>query len=297
MNYVITGAAGHISQAIVPQLLEAGHTVTVIGRNESNLQALIRKGAKAAIGSVEDPAFLEKTFTGADAVYTMVPPNMGAADVKGAIEQTGRHYTSAIRASGVRYVVNLSSVGAHLPSGCGPVSGIHRVEQSYSSLAGLNILHLRPSYFYQNLLANIGLIKQAGIIGSNFSIPDGRFPIAHPSDIAAVAAEALLKLDFKGISHRYISSDETGTDAIAAVLGKAIGKPDLQWIKFTDEQALDGMLQAGLPQDISANYVEMGQAMDSGKMFEDYWSNKPVTSGKVKLEDFAKEFASAFNAG
>jgi uncharacterized protein YbjT (DUF2867 family) len=296
MNYVITGAAGHISHALTLQLLEAGHSVTVVGRTEKNLQPLISKGAKAAIGSVEDIAFLEKTFTGADAVYTMVPPNMGAADVKGFIEQIGKNYTAAIKASGVKYVVNLSSVGAHLPAGCGPVSGIYRVEQSFSTLTGINILHLRPSYFYQNLLANVGLIKHAGIIGSNFSIPDGRFPIVDPSDIAAVAADALLKLDFKGISHRYIASDEIGTDKIAAVLGKAIGKPDLQWIKFTDEQALAGMMQAGLPQNMSENYVEMGQAADSGKMFEDYWNNKPEKAGKVKLEDFAQEFAAAYGS-
>ncbi|RYZ26934.1 MAG: NAD-dependent epimerase/dehydratase family protein, partial [Sphingobacteriales bacterium] len=248
MNYVITGAAGNISAVVIRQLLEAGHHVTVIGRDEQKLQSLISSGAKAAIGSVEDTAFLTAVFTGADAVYTMVPPNFATNDMKGFIEQIGKNYTAAIKASGVKYVVNLSSVGAHLPEGCGPVSGIYRVEKSLNSLQDVNILHLRPAYFYQNLLANIGLIKHAGIIGSNFSIAAGKFPIVHPSDIAAVAADALLKPDFKGVSEVYISSDETGTDAIAAALGKAIGKPDLQWVRFSDEDALNGMMQAGLPE-------------------------------------------------
>lgn len=295
MNYVITGAAGHISHALTQHLLKAGHAVTVAGRQEKNLQPLVDKGAKAAVGSVEDVSFLKKLFTGADAIYSMVPPNFGAPDMKGFIEEIGKNYAEAIKASGVKYVVNLSSTGAHMPTGCGPVSAIHRVEQSLNALNGVNILHLRPSYFYQNLLANIGLIKHAGIIGSNFSIADGKFPIADPSDIATVATEALLKLDFKGTSHRYIASDETGTDKIAASLGKAIGKPDLQWVKFTDEQALAGMLQAGLSQTVSENYVEMGQAMDSGKMFEEYWK-QPVKLGKVKLDDFATEFAAVYNA-
>ncbi|MBN8878724.1 MAG: NmrA family NAD(P)-binding protein [Sphingobacteriales bacterium] len=295
MNYVITGAAGHISHALTQHLLNAGHSVTVVGRQQKNLQSLTGKGAKAAIGSVEDVSFLKKIFTGADAVYTMSPPNFGAADMKGFIAQTGKNYTEALKAAGVKNVVNLSSVGAHMPTGCGPVSGLYQTEQSLNSLPGVNILHLRPSYFYQNLLANIGLIKQAGIIGGNFSIPDGKFPIVDPSDIATVAADALLKLDFTGTSHRYIAGDEVGTDKIAAVLGKAIGKPDLQWVKFSDEQALAGMLQAGLPQTIAENYVEMGQAMDSGKMFEEY-RKQVVKLGKVKLEDFAKEFASAYKA-
>lgn len=295
MNYVITGAAGHISYALTQNLLKAGHTVTVAGRQEKNLQPLVDKGAKAAVGSVEDVSFLKKLFTGADAIYSMVPPNFGAPDMKGFIEEIGENYAEAIKASGVKYVVNLSSTGAHMPTGCGPVSAIHRVEQSLNALSGVNILHLRPSYFYQNLLANIALIKHAGIIGNNFSIANGKFPITDPSDIATVATEALLNLDFKGTSHRYIASDETGTDDIAASLGKAIGKPDLQWVKFTDEQALTGMLQAGLSQTVSENYVEMGQAMDSGRMFEEYWK-QPVKLGKVKLDDFATEFAAAYKA-
>jgi len=297
MNYVITGAAGHISYALTQHLLKAGHSVTVAGRQQKNLQPLVDKGAKAAIGSLEDVSFLTKLFTGADAVYTMVPPNFGTADMKGFIEQIGKNYTEAIKASGVKYVVNLSSAGAHMPTGCGPVSGIYRVEQSFNTLSGVNIHHLRPSYFYQNLLANIGLIKHAGIIGGNFSIPDGKFPIVDPSDIATVAADALLKLDFTGVSHQYIASDEVGTDKIAAVLGKAIGKPDLQWVRFSDEQALEGMLQAGLSQTVAENYVEMGQALDSDKMYEEYWKKQPAKLGKVKLEDFAKEFAIVYKAG
>ena len=74
MKYVITGGAGNISKPLALQLLKAGHTVTVIGRNAANLTELTNAGAKAAIGSVEDIAFLTASFTGADAVYTMVPP-------------------------------------------------------------------------------------------------------------------------------------------------------------------------------------------------------------------------------
>ena len=75
MKYVITGSAGHISKPLALQLLAAGHQVTVIGRNAENLKDLTAAGADSAIGSVEDVAFLTTTFTGADAVYTMVPPN------------------------------------------------------------------------------------------------------------------------------------------------------------------------------------------------------------------------------
>lgn len=294
MKYVITGGAGHISKPLTEALLAAGHQVTVIGRSAANLQKLVKKGATAAIGTVEDTAFLTATFTGADAVYLMSPPNYTATDVKAALEQVGKNYTAALKASGVNYIVHLSSIGAHLPDGTGPITGLHRTEQSLNTLTDVNILHLRPAFYYYNLFNTIGLAKQAGIIGNNFSLPAGQFPIVHTSDIAAVAAEALLQLSFKGHGVRYIASDEVGTDEIAAALGKAIGKPELPWVKFPDDQAKAGIMQAGLSESAADNLVEMGHALGSGIAATDYWKNRPVL-GKVKLADFAQEFAAAYN--
>ena len=296
MKYVITGGAGNISKPLAVQLLKAGHQVTVIGRNAANLKELTEAGINTAIGSVEDVDFLTKTFTGADAVYTMVPPIHATTDWKVQISKIGQIYTAALKASGVKYVVNLSSIGAHLPDGVGPVSGLYRVEQSLNTLTDVNIKHLRPSYFYNNLLANIGMIKGMGIIGGNFAVAEGRFPIVAPADIADVAADELLGLSFRGHSIRYIASDEVSTSQIASVLGTAIGKPDLAWVQFTDEQALSGMLQAGLPEEMAKNYTEMNHSLNSGDMSAEYFTHRPTTLGKIKLADFAKTFASVYNA-
>jgi uncharacterized protein YbjT (DUF2867 family) len=162
MKYVITGGAGNISKPLSLSLLKAGHQVTVITRNEANISELVAAGAKAAIGSVEDVDFLSKTFTGADAVYTMVPPIYAVTDWKAYIAGIGQNYADAIKVAGVKHVVNLSSIGAHLADGVGPVSGLYGVEQALNVLTGVNIKHLRPAYFFNNLLANIGMIKQLG---------------------------------------------------------------------------------------------------------------------------------------
>lgn len=296
MKYTLTGGAGNITKPIALALLKAGHAVTVIGRNAANLKELTDAGATAAIGSVEDIAFLAQAFTGADAVYTMVPPMMPASDWKGYIGGIGKNYATAIAAAAVKKVVNLSSVGAHLEDGVGPVSGLYRVENELNKLTDVAIKHLRPSYFYQNLLANIPLIKHMGIIGANFSAPSGKFPIVSTDDIAVVAAEALLALDFKGHSFQYIASDEVGTSQIAEVLGNAVGKPDLAWVQFSDEQALTGMIQAGLPEEVAKNFAEMNRAINTGIMYEDYFRHKPLLRS-VKLTDFAKVFASVYHAG
>ena len=296
MKYVITGGAGHVSKPLTEKLLSTGHEVTVISRNAKNIAGLTAKGAKAAIGSVEDVDFLTKVFTGADAVYTMVPPNMAASNWKDFIAQTGISYAKAIKASGVKYVVNLSSIGAHLPENCGPVSGLYYVEKALNELNGVNIKHLRAAYFYTNLLANIDMVRTLGIIGGNFGGPNLQIPIVDPSDIAETAAHELINLDFSGHSYRYIASDENTSDQIANVLGSAIGKPGLNWIVFSDEDALKGMIQAGLPAEIAKNFVEMNHSLHTGEMSTDYWKNHPDNLGKTKLEDFAKVFAAVYNS-
>ena len=293
MKFVVTGSLGNISKPLAEKLIAAGHSVTVVSSKADKTAQIEVLGAKAAIGSVDDVAFLTKTFTGADAVYTMVPPNFGAADWKKYIAGIGANYAEAIHASGVKNVVNLSSLGAHMPEGCGPVSGLYFVEQSMNALAGANVKHLRPGFFYPNFLANVGMVKHMGIIGGNYG-EGATLVIVHPDDIAEVAAEELLGLTFKGKSVRYIASDEKTTHEVAAILGKAIGKPELPWINFKDEDTLAGMLQAGVPQEIAENYAEMGAAMRSGEMTSDYLKNKPAIFGQTKLEAFAPVFAAVY---
>ena len=293
MKYTVTGALGHISKPLTEILVTAGHDVTVITSSADRKAAIEALGAKAAVGSVEDTQFLTQAFTGADALYTMIPPNMAAADWKEYIHSIGRNYAAAIKAAGVKKVVSLSSIGAHMPEGCGPVSGLNRAESELNKLEGVDIKYLRPGFFYINFYGNMGMIKHMGIIGGNYG--DGTsLVMSHPNDIAVAAAEELQQLNFTGHSVRYVVSDEQPTGGVAQILGAAIGKPELPWVNFKDEDALKGMTGAGMPQEVAANFVEMGSAVASGQMFSEYNRDKPGITGKIKLEEFAKEFAAAY---
>jgi uncharacterized protein YbjT (DUF2867 family) len=296
MNYVITGSLGHISKPIVEKLKSAGHSVSVITSKSDKVKEIEALGAKAFVGSVEDAGFVSKTFAGADAVYLMIPPNFS---VQGSLleyqKKVALNYSNAIKANGVKYAVLLSSVGAHLGKGCGPVDGVSFAEWHLSQIKNLNLKILRPSYFFYNLFGQIAMIKNMNIAGANFGGTDEKLILVHASEIAEVAAAELSKLKFKGKSIQYIASDERHPKEIAEVLGKAVGKPNVTWVEFKDEDALNGMRQAGLPATIAQGYVEMGAALRAGKMQQDYWKNKPKL-GKKKLEDFAKEFAAAYNA-
>lgn len=295
MNIVITGSLGNISKPLTQKLLQKGHSVTVISHNPVKQKDIEALGAKAAIGSIEDADFLAKTFTGADIVYVMKPPfdffdkNI---DIFAFYAGIGNTYVQAISQSGVKKVVNLSSVGAHTDKGIGMLRFHHEVEHIFNGLPDdVSIKFMRPVGFYTNLYAFVPAIKAQNAIFQNYG-GDEKMPWVSPLDIADVIAEEIEK-PFNGREFRYIASDEVSPDEIAKVLGEAIGKPDLKWITVSDEQLLASMTEAGMTPGLAKGAVDTNASMANGVLFEDYYRNKP-TLGKVKLKDFAKEFATMF---
>jgi uncharacterized protein YbjT (DUF2867 family) len=294
MKIIITGSLGNISRPLATALIAEGQEVTVISSNPEKSAEITQLGAHAAIGSVSNENFLINAFTGADLVYLMVPPDFSASNFRAYIKSVGQHYANAVKAAGVKKVVLLSSIGAHLDQGTGPIAGLHDVEQIFDPLENLDLLILRPAFFYNNFYANIDLIKHMGIIGSNYGA-DQAIVLVDPKDIAAAAANKI-KEGFSGKSILYIASDKRKLSEVALALGTAIGKADLPWIAFDDTQAFDGMVGAGLPAEIANNYVEMGTAIRSAVLWEDFESKKITPVGKIKLEDFAAQFALAYNS-
>lgn len=295
MHFIITGSLGHISKPLTAQLVQAGQDITVVTSDNKKKTEIEQLGAKAAIGSVTDVDFLTRTFEGADAVYLMVPNNFAAPSIFAHQRSVSDSYVAALRASGVKRVVLLSSIGAHLRQGAGPIDGLGYLEEQLEKL-DVHVKILRPSYFFYNLHSMGGMLRHAGIMGSNFGGTDTPIALTHTNDIADVAARHLLSLDFEGQTVEYIVSDERTSADIARVLGTAAGKPEAPWIQFSDEEALEGMKQAGLGEDLASRYMEMGRAFREGKATEHYLQHKPVF-GKVKLEDFAKEFEAVYAQG
>ena len=293
MKIILTGSLGNISKPLATALVQQGHAVTVISSKPEKQAEIEALGATAAIGKVEDGDFLATTFTGADAVYLMVPPHFAVADSRAYHQQIGRNYAQAVQQAGVRRVVQLSSWGAHLAEGTGGILGSHDVEVILRGVPGITITHLRPTSFYTNFYTSIGMIKGAGMMGANYA---GHIKVAfvHPRDIAAAAAEELNKPAAEaGSNVLYVASDERTADEVAHAFGAAIGQPDLKWVAFTDEQMRGNMTSHGVPADRAKEVVDIYASINSGKLGEDYWQHRP-TLGEVKLEEFAKEFAAAF---
>ena len=294
MKLIITGSLGNVGKPLTQQLIASGHEVTVITSQYERKQSIEALGAKAAVGSIADEAFLTQVFTGADAVFAMTPPGYGNSPIVANITRQGETYATAFKQAGIERVVMLSSLGAHLAGGNGPIEAIHNIENIYRSVVSTSFTFLRAGYFYLNFLADIPMIKNAGIEGSNFSTTS-RIPLVHPLDIARAAAEELVTKQ-KGNKVRYIVSDiRTGAD-IAKVLGTAIGNPALPWVEFSDAQAIEGMTNAGLPQELAGLFAAMGAGLRNGSIQGNFIAQGSPVTGSIKLESFAEEFANAFGA-
>lgn len=298
MNIVLTGSLGNIGKPLAQELVQKGHSVTVISSNPDRQKQIEALGASAAIGTMQDTEFLTQTFTGADIVYLMetmeaVGDNFDkSVDFIGQITQIGQSYRQAIEHAGVRKVVHLSSIGADMDQGNGILLFHHNVEQILRHLpAEVAIKFIRPVGFYINMFSFIPTIKRQGAIISNYG-GTNKEPWVSPKDIAAVISEEMDQ-PFDGRMVRYVASDEVSPDEIASALGKAINKPDLQWTVISDQELLTNWLTIGFNEQVARGFVELQASQGNGRLYEDYYRNRP-TLGKVKLADFARDFAIAY---
>ncbi|MBT1712403.1 NAD(P)H-binding protein [Fulvivirgaceae bacterium PWU5] len=299
MNIVLTGSVGNVGKPLTQELVKKGHAVTVITRKIERRKDIESLGAKAAIGSMFDVDFLSATFKDADIVYLMETLEAVGdffdqeADFIGSINEIGNNYRQAVRQSGVKRVVHLSSIGAHMQKGNGILRFHNNVENILKQLPDdVCIKFIRPVGFYTNMFGLIRTIKTKGAIISNYG-GDKKEPWASPFDIAAAIAEEIDR-PFAGRTIRYVASDEVSPNEIAKALGAAIGKPDLPWQVIPDEQLLNAWLNIGFNAQLAHGFMEMQASQGSGLLYEDYYRNKP-TLGKVKLEAFAKQFAAAYH--
>lgn len=292
MKIILTGSLGPISRPLARKLIVNGHHVTVISSNRDKQKEIETLGAKAAIGNIDDVGFLTETFTGADVAYLMEPTvNMfdPTVDMLKHYEKICEKYVQAVLNSELKRIVHLSSIGGHSSTGNGMLAFHYYAEQTLKKLPlEVGITTLRPVSFYSNILAFIPTIKSQNAIITSYYAAEPE-PWASPIDIAEAAAEELTSSSERKV--RYIVSDEVSSDRLALVLGKAIGV-EIQWITVSHEALEESYKAMGMSSQAANGFARLNDAKNSGILYEDLVKNKEgITFGKVKIEDFAKDFA------
>ncbi len=287
--HVVLGASGNTGHVVAKNLLDAGQKVRVVGRNATHLQFLAAEGAEVVVADVTDLPALTKAFQQAESAYVMIPPNTASNDFRAFQDRVSDAIAGAVQNTGVKNVVSLSSIGADKPSGTGPVVGLHDLEEKLNHIDGLNVLHLRAAYFMENTLPQAAAIRMMGSAMGPLR-PDLKLPMIATCDIGKAAADVLLRMDFHGKQTRELHGQrDLDYNEVTRIIGKAIGKPDLKYVKAPDDQVRSAMVQMGLSDNFVGLILEMASALNSGQMrpLEPRTTRNTTTT---TFENFVAEF-------
>jgi uncharacterized protein YbjT (DUF2867 family) len=261
----ITGATGNTGRIAVEALLAGGEKVRAIGRDAKKLAPLAQKGAEAFVGKAEDPAQMSKAFEGASAVYLLIPQSADD-DYRAYQDSVSDAYWKAITSARVPYVVTLSSLGAQHPDKTGPIVGLYHLEQKMNSVPGLNVLHLRPGPFMENLFMGMVPLRTMGFLpgGTDSDLP---VPMIAAKDIGEYAAKRLHARDFSGSSVQELFGPRDVTmKETAKIVGEAIGKPKLSYMHVPAMMLEPALVQTGMPKKMAKLVIEMWKAGNSGRL-------------------------------
>nr|WP_199082371.1 NAD(P)H-binding protein [Pedobacter sp. ASV19] len=305
MKIIVTGSLGNISKPLIETLISQRHAVTVISSDAKKKAVIENLGATAAIGLISDVAFLIHTFKGADAVYAMIPLSFTDPDLGDYLHRIAQNYVQALKKTEVQRVVLMSGWAANLIKG-------ENIEHVFDGLKA-SITIMRPGSFYTNFYQSMGLIKGKGFMGKFLTLRysglwalltgktgllmgnyggEDRIVFVSPKDIADAVAEELVLLPEEQ-TIRYVGSEEMTCNEAARIIGNAVGKPWLKWVLLSDKEMMRGLKMAKVPEKLAETLVEMQSVMHSGKTLENFHRSRPKM-GKVKLIDFAKEFAKVY---
>lgn len=296
--YTITGATGHTGKVIAEILLKKGKQVTAIGQsNNDKLDVLSKSGATVVTGDLRDVHFSRKAFAAATAGFIMLPSDYHAPDFNAEQNAVTDGVIAGIKESHVTHLVTLSTVGAHLPKDSGVLVGLHDMEEKLrKQLPHVNVLNLRVGLLFENSFSFIPVIKQAGIAGGFPIRGDLKVPMVATQDIAAVAAERLMTLDFTAQTHEFVLGpcDMSFAD-MAAIIGTAIEKPQLPWVDFSYADAKAGLMQAGFSNSAADAMVGMSKSINEGSYFGDDLQRTGQNTTPTTFESFVSQFVAAYN--
>ncbi len=295
MSIVVTTPTGNIGSVVTRELLNAGETPVLVARDPAKLQAAVDRGASVRTGSHADAEILTEATRGADALFVLTPPDWQLQDIRAHYRAYAEAAAQAALANGISHVVHLSSVGADLESGNGPVAGLHEAERILNGAGIPNLVHLRPGYFMENTLMQVPNILQADSLFTTF--PAGtRFPMIATRDIGVRAAELLRKRDWSGtrvveLQGASVISYEDVADTLSDVLGR-----DIKHVTVGDEQLVEAVIGMGASRVLAESLAELADGITSERVRYHEPRNESNTTTTTYTDFAAQVFKPALGA-
>ena len=264
MKIAINTPNGNIGRPLVNQLLDAGQELILLTRSPAKAKPLADRGATVHEGTLDDEAFVVGATRGADVLFWLSPGDYSVADFPAYQENMSNICRKAVTDNKIPRVMTLSSVGAHLTSGTGPILGLGNLERMLDQTSS-KLTHVRPNDFMENFLLSLQTIASHGSIF--LPIPGTvAYDMIATRDIAKVCADRLLDENWdKRTVIELAGPSLISYAAAASEIGKAIGK-EVKHIEVTDTDFKNAMAQFGVGESAAKAFLEMYDGFKSGKI-------------------------------
>jgi uncharacterized protein YbjT (DUF2867 family) len=288
MKIAITTPTGHVGRAVTDYLLDFGGDIRVklLGRRPDKMRDFLNRGAEMGVGALDDADFLARETEDVEALFWVTPPGYGSDNLRAFQNRLGKAAATAIRTNRIQRVVNLSSIGADLESGAGPIGGLHDVEELLND-AVHDIAHLRPGFFYENLLWQLDTLRKWGRISLPLS-GTTRYPMIATSDIGRAAAQWLANPSWTGRNICELhGAAELCFDEVAKILTEVLGRK-IVYIKCDPQEMRQYLIENGISENAADSLLEMYAAVEAGKL-KMLQPRSAKTTTPTTLAEFARE--------
>ncbi|MDH6303677.1 uncharacterized protein YbjT (DUF2867 family)/uncharacterized protein YdhG (YjbR/CyaY superfamily) [Parabacteroides sp. PF5-5] len=258
---IITGASGQVGSALVKELNRNGMPVTAVIRNQSKAN-IFDSNVKVRIADVFDAESLIKAFHGGETVFLLTPENFHSEDVLGDGQRIIAAYRKAIQQTGIRRIIGLSSMGAHLGNGTGNLMISHWLEEAFEYLP-VETTFIRPAYYFSNWLAYADVVKEYGILPTFFE-PEQKIPMVSPQDIARFAASICTNPTFTTKVFELTGPQDYSTQDVARVYAKYY-KREVVPNRIPREEWVQTLISAGFSTDAAQNMAAMTATLVDGE--------------------------------
>jgi uncharacterized protein YbjT (DUF2867 family) len=260
--YAVAGATGRVGSAVARELLARGADVTVIVRDEARGNEWQRRGARLATGSLDDAAFLARTFEGADGAFVILPENVPPDDFHGTRRRMADAIASAARTAALPHVVMFSAIAAVAPDGNGPAKDLHYLERLLETRVSTATI-ARSCYFLDNIASVIAPAAAQGIYPNLLPSQDRAFPQIATRDAGRLAAELLLA-GATGTTIVDLLGPSYSVRQLADALGAAIGRT-LTIVDIPPAEHVPALTAAGVPRQLAEAVAEMLAGFAAGR--------------------------------
>lgn len=259
--YVVAGATGRVGSATARSLREAGANVRVLVRRRADANAWESQGAEARVVTLGERVALGDALDGCSGFFVLLPFDLTVDDLEAHADTLIASIAGAVTDRRVPHVVMLSSGGADLAEGTGPITGLHRLERALLA-TGTTVTALRSAHFQEKVTDVLGVARDAGVYPVFAGSADVPHPMVATRDLGVVAAQALLSPPAGSEVVDIIGPAYSERD-VATALGDALGR-ELNVTTIPEDGWAGALVEAGFRPHIAESLAELYRADEGG---------------------------------